>query len=216
MLEEFVEKRRRFIRDADDLVRGLTVEFEIELGPGSAVIPVGEMFEITPPQRALRERGASDGEADTRCLLGEAVLLRDRFDGSDNTACNEALSALALARENENGVAFGDMLTAIHRLLRGQRERLRSWIDNLGFDRERHAFPLVNTYDFEHGCIRNRHSVLSRRRRDTFEAASRHDAEYRRTIARERLIAKNGLSRLTPGGLWRRPVRFSSRPSQAG
>jgi hypothetical protein len=28
------------------------------------------MFEITPPQRALRERGASDGEADTRCLPG--------------------------------------------------------------------------------------------------------------------------------------------------
>ena len=63
------------------------------------------MFEITPPQRALRERGASDGEADTRCLPGEAVLLRDRFDGSDNAACNEALSALVLARENENGVA---------------------------------------------------------------------------------------------------------------
>ena len=139
MLEEFVEERRRFIRDADDLVRCLTIEFEIELGPGLAVIPVGEMFEITPPQRALRERGASDGEADTRCLPGEAVLLRDRFDGSDNAACDEALSALVLARENENGVAFGDMLTAIHRLLRGQRERLRPWIANLGFDRERHA-----------------------------------------------------------------------------
>jgi NAD(P)-dependent dehydrogenase (short-subunit alcohol dehydrogenase family) len=30
-LEKFVEERRRFIRDADDLVRCLTIEFEIEL-----------------------------------------------------------------------------------------------------------------------------------------------------------------------------------------
>jgi hypothetical protein len=56
-LKEFAEERRRFIRDADDLVRCLTIEFEIELGPGSAVIPVGEMFELAPPQRPLRERG---------------------------------------------------------------------------------------------------------------------------------------------------------------
>jgi hypothetical protein len=56
-LEEFAEERRRFIRDADDLVRCLTIEFEIELGSGLAVIPVGEMFELAPPQRPLRERG---------------------------------------------------------------------------------------------------------------------------------------------------------------
>jgi hypothetical protein len=36
-LEEFAEERRRFIRDADDLVRCLTIEFEIELGAGLAV-----------------------------------------------------------------------------------------------------------------------------------------------------------------------------------
>ena len=59
--EEFAEERRRFIRDADDLVRCLTIEFEIEPGSGVAVIPVGEMFEFAPPQRPLRERGASDG-----------------------------------------------------------------------------------------------------------------------------------------------------------
>jgi hypothetical protein len=33
------------------------------------------------------------------------------------------------------------MLTAIHRLLRGERERLRPRIANLGFDRECHASP---------------------------------------------------------------------------
>ena len=48
-LEEFAEERRHFIRDAGDLVRCLTIEFEIELGPGLAVIPVGEMFELAPP-----------------------------------------------------------------------------------------------------------------------------------------------------------------------
>ena len=56
-LEEFVEEGRRFIRDADDLVRCLTIEFEIELGPGLAVIPGGEMFEIVPaPAGASRAR----------------------------------------------------------------------------------------------------------------------------------------------------------------
>jgi hypothetical protein len=149
-LEEFAEERRRFIREADDLVRYLTIEFEIELGPGLAVIPVGEMFELAPPQRPLRERGASDGEAHTRCLPGDASLLRDRFGGSDNAASDEALPALVLAREHENRVAFGDILTAIHRLLRGERERLCPRIANLGFDRERHCFssPAPNEYHY--------------------------------------------------------------------
>jgi hypothetical protein len=140
-LEEFTEERRRFLRDADDLVRCLTIEFEIELGRGLAVIPVGEMFELAPPQRPLRERGASDGEADTRCLPGDAALLRDRFGRSDHAARDEALPALVLAREDKDRVAFGDMLTAVHRLLRGECERPRPRIANLGFDRERHASP---------------------------------------------------------------------------
>ena len=75
-------------------------------------------------------------------FAGEAGLLGDRFDGSDNAARNETLSALVLARENENGVAFGDMLTAIHRLLRGEGERFGPRTVNLGFDRERHASSL--------------------------------------------------------------------------
>src|SRR5882757_6622481 len=131
-LEECAEERRRFIRDADDLVRCLTIEFEIELSTGLAVIPVGEMFELAPPQRPLRERGASNGEANTRRLPGDAALLRDRFGESDNAARDEAFPSLFLAREHEDRVAFGDMLAAIHRLLRGERERLRPRIANLG------------------------------------------------------------------------------------
>jgi len=40
-LEELAEKCRRLIRDPDDLVRCLAVKFEIELGPGLAITPVG-------------------------------------------------------------------------------------------------------------------------------------------------------------------------------
>src|SRR5439155_11023547 len=62
-LKESAEERRRFIRDAGDLIRCLTVEFEIELGFGWAVVPVGKRFELAPTQAPLRERGASDGDA---------------------------------------------------------------------------------------------------------------------------------------------------------
>ena len=43
-LEESIEKRRRCIRDAADLVGCLTIEFEIELWFRPAVVPVGVLF----------------------------------------------------------------------------------------------------------------------------------------------------------------------------
>src|SRR5262249_13363214 len=141
-LEVFAEERRRFIRDADDLVRCLTIEFEIELGLGSTIIPVSEAFELAAPQRPLRKRGGSDGHAHPRRLSDDAALLRDRLGRSDDAARDEAPPALVLAREHKNRVACGDMLAAIHRLLRAERERLGPRIANLGFDRERHASPL--------------------------------------------------------------------------
>src|SRR4051794_14329856 len=85
-LEEFAEERRRLIRDADDLVRCLTIEFEIEFGRGLAVIPVGELLEVAAPQRPLREYDVPDGEAHTRCLPGDAALFSDRVGGRDNAA----------------------------------------------------------------------------------------------------------------------------------
>ena len=36
--EERAQERRRFVRDADDLVRGLPVELEVELGLGPAIV----------------------------------------------------------------------------------------------------------------------------------------------------------------------------------
>jgi hypothetical protein len=54
-LKESAKERRRFIRDAGDLVCCLTIEFEIELGLGSTVIPVGEKFELAPTHAPVRE-----------------------------------------------------------------------------------------------------------------------------------------------------------------
>jgi hypothetical protein len=36
------------------------------------------------------------------------------------------------------------VLATIHRLLRAERESLRAWVANLGFDREHHLPPLIS------------------------------------------------------------------------
>jgi len=141
MLEEAIEKRRRFIRDADDFVRCLAIEFEIELGFRLSIIPIGKLFEFTPPQCPLRQSGAFDGDADAGRLTGDSAFPRDCLGGSDRATRDEASPTLVLACEDEHRVAFGDMLAAIHRLLRGKHERFRPQIANLDFNCERHYFP---------------------------------------------------------------------------
>jgi hypothetical protein len=138
-LKESPEEQRGFIRDADNLVRCLTIEFEVELGLGSTVVPVGKRFELAPPQALLRQRGAPDGDAHARRLPGDPAFLCDRFGRVDDAARDETWPAFVLAREDEDRIAFGDVLATIHCLLGAERERLRLWIVNLGFDRERHA-----------------------------------------------------------------------------
>src|SRR5258708_38737569 len=142
-LKESAEERRRLIRDADDLVRCLTIEFEIELGLGSTVVPVGKKFELAPPQASLRERGASEGDAYARRLPGDPAFFCDRFGRADDAARDETWPAFVLAREDEDRIAFGDVLATIHRLLRAEREPLRPRIANLGFDRENHTLHLA-------------------------------------------------------------------------
>ena len=146
-LKESAEERYRFIRDADDLVRGLTIEFEIELGLGSTVVPVGKKSELAPPQAPLGARRASDSNADARRLPSDPAYFCDRFGRGNDAARDETWSAFVFAREDEDGTAFGDVLATIHRLLRAERERLRPQIVNLGFDREHHApFWLLNSF----------------------------------------------------------------------
>src|SRR5207249_2355825 len=130
-LKESAEERRRFIRDADNLVRCLAIEFEIELGLGSTVVPVGKKFELAPPRAPLRERGASDGDAHTRRLPGDRAFLCDRFGRGYDAARDETWPAFVLARQDEDRIAFGDVLATIHRLLRAELERLRPPIATL-------------------------------------------------------------------------------------
>ena len=49
--KESGEKCCRFLRDTDDLVRCLTIEFEIELGLGSTVVPAGKSLSPLRPSR---------------------------------------------------------------------------------------------------------------------------------------------------------------------
>src|SRR2546425_9001982 len=145
--EQTAEERRRLIRDADDLVRCLTIELEIELGLGSTVVPVGKTLELAPPQAPLREAGASDGDTHARRLPGDPAFFCDRFGRGDDAARDETWPAFVLAREDEDRIAFDDVLATIHRLLRAERESLRPRIANLGFDREQHAPHLAPELD---------------------------------------------------------------------
>ena len=76
-LEESIEKLRDFIRDADDFVRCLAIEFEIKLGFRLAIIPLGKFFEFAPPQWPLRRSGEFDDDANARRLTGDSAFLRD-------------------------------------------------------------------------------------------------------------------------------------------
>jgi hypothetical protein len=142
-LKESAEECRHFIRDADNLVRCLSIEFEIELSLGSAVVPVGKKSELAPPQALLRERSASNGDAHARRLPGDPAFLCGRLGRGDDAARDETRPAFVLAREDEDRVAFGDVLATIHRLLRAERESLRPPVANLGFDREHHTRHLA-------------------------------------------------------------------------
>src|SRR5688572_10594901 len=46
----FTQELFHRLRDPDDLVRGLTVELEVELGLGPAVLPVRVRLQFGPPQ----------------------------------------------------------------------------------------------------------------------------------------------------------------------
>src|SRR5213079_686244 len=71
-----------------------------------------------PPQAPLRGRSASDGDAHARRLPGDPAFLCDRFGRGDDAARDETWPSFVLAREDEDRIAFGDVLATIHRLLR--------------------------------------------------------------------------------------------------
>ena len=169
-LKEPAEERRRFIRDAGNLVCCLAIEFEIELGLGSAVVPVRKKSELAPPQKPLCERGASDGDAHARRLPGDPASFCDRFGRGDDAARDETWPAFVLAREDEDRIAFGDVLATIHRLLRTERESLRRRIANLSFDREHHTPHLAALISMAvHGVRPNEKELSHRWRRQAMQ-----------------------------------------------
>src|SRR5262249_2497725 len=60
-LDKSSQERGGFVRDANNLVRRLAIEFEIELRLRSAVVPIAKEFQVGP-QAPLRDCGATDGE----------------------------------------------------------------------------------------------------------------------------------------------------------
>ena len=63
----------------------------------------------------------------------------DGFSRGNDAAGDETWPAFVLAREDEDRISFGDVLATIHRLLSIERERLRTRIANLSFDRKHHT-----------------------------------------------------------------------------
>jgi hypothetical protein len=128
---ECLKERLGCLGDAHDLVRGLTVELEIELGLGSAVVPAREAFELGASQRHLRDDSPSDG-----MLMRGVCGSMPRFfatAGAEVTTPRAARprAASVLAREDVARISRCDVLAALHRLLRGERERGRSRIADL-------------------------------------------------------------------------------------
>jgi len=85
-LKELAKKNCRFIGDPDNLVRRLTIKFEIKLGLWPTVAPNGKRFELASSQTLLRKRGAPDSDAYARSLTRNPGLLGDRFSRGDDAA----------------------------------------------------------------------------------------------------------------------------------
>src|SRR5688572_33483154 len=104
---------RRLVRNADDLVRCLPIELEVELGLGPTVAPVAERFEFAPTQAPLSERDTLDGDAHARRLPGDTTPLRDCVGRGDDAARDEAWPPFVLAREHKYRIALGNTLATI-------------------------------------------------------------------------------------------------------
>src|SRR5690348_18383130 len=120
-----LEECGRDVGEPDDLVRGLSVEFEVELGFRTTVIPGRERLQLRTPERVSGEVAAFDLDARARCLPLEILARRDRLRGRDDAARDEAAAAFVLAGEEKDHIADGDALAAVHRLLAGKTPRRR-------------------------------------------------------------------------------------------
>jgi hypothetical protein len=137
-LKESPQEGCRFIRNADDLIRRLAIEFEIEFRLGAIVVPVAKLFQLAAPERPLGGRSAANTDADPRRLAGGPAFLRNCFGRSNYAAGNQASPAFVLTRKDKDQITLCDVLPTVHCLLSGEREGSRPRIGNRRLDRERH------------------------------------------------------------------------------
>src|SRR6516162_8778114 len=83
----------RFIRDADDFVRCLPIEFEIEFGFGTIVVPIAKTLQLASAEAPLYERGARDTDAHARRLTRDPAFFRNRLCRSNDAARNKTWPA---------------------------------------------------------------------------------------------------------------------------
>src|SRR5438874_3963511 len=147
-LKKCAHESCRFIRDANDFVRCLAIEFEIEFRFRPIVVPVAKTLQFAAPEAPPGERSAPNSNSAPRRLPGDPAFLRYRFGRSDDAARNETCPAFVLTRENKDYIARLDVLPTVRRLLSGERERSRLRIDNRSFDRKRHFCPALTSSQY--------------------------------------------------------------------
>src|SRR5690349_2303347 len=84
-LKESAKERGRFIRNADNLVRCLPIEFEIEFGLRPGVIPGAKRLQLAASHAPFCQRGPSNLDADARRLPDDPGFLWNRCGGGNDT-----------------------------------------------------------------------------------------------------------------------------------
>src|SRR5690606_26131802 len=131
---------RCLISDANDLVRCLTIELEIEFCLRTTIIPVAKRLEFTAPKPSLRPPGALDKDAYPGSLSFNTLRPRESVRRRHDSFCGQAMTALVFACEHVNDVACRYAFTAVHRLLPGEGKYLYSRICYFYLDRIEHIF----------------------------------------------------------------------------
>jgi len=132
--EEAVEEGGGGGGEADDLVGGLAVELEVELGFGAGIAPVGEGFEFGAAEAAGGEGGTFDDDADARGLTFDVGLQGDGGGGGDDAEGDEAGAAGVFAGEKVDCITLFDTLAVVHGLGGGEGEGRGDGNGDFGFD----------------------------------------------------------------------------------
>jgi hypothetical protein len=92
-LEEAEQEGSGAVGEADDLVRRLTVELEVELSLGAGVVPISEGLEFASSEPASCVAGAVDRDADPWRVSPDVGHSRGRFSRGDDSPRDQAVAA---------------------------------------------------------------------------------------------------------------------------